>query len=166
MYKIVCCFLLALHTLAQTHETPTVIYLVRHAEKVTTDPTAKDPTLIEQGLQRAESLAKKLKQAKLSAIYSTDYQRTKLTATPAANQQQLTIQLYNPKNLQDWVVPFLAQNKGKTVLIVGHSNTVLETIEALGGKRPIPQINDDEYGYFFELVIKEGGNTEVKVSQY
>jgi broad specificity phosphatase PhoE len=144
----------------------TVIYLVRHAEKVMTDPANKDPLLTEKGQQRALDLAKKLKTQKISAIYCTDYQRIKLTALPIANKQNIDIQIYDPKNLKVFVEKVLQDNKGKKVLIVGHSNTVLETIEALGGKRPIDSISDNEYDYIFKVKISEIGLVEVQVGHY
>jgi 2,3-bisphosphoglycerate-dependent phosphoglycerate mutase len=151
---------------AVAQDSPTVVYVVRHAEKITTDPNDNDPLLTEEGLKRAKKLSKKLKGIKLSAVYSTDFQRNKLTATPTANKQRLNIELYNTKNLKEWVAQVLQQNKGKNILIVGHSNTVLETIEALGGKKPIEKINDDDYNYFFEVVIGASPPVVVTVSKF
>jgi phosphohistidine phosphatase SixA len=145
---------------------PTIIYLVRHAEKVTTDPSNKDPLLTEKGQKRALDLAKKLKKQKLLAIYCTDYQRIKLTAQPIAEKQNLTIQIYDPKNLKAFAEKVLQENKGKSVLIVGHSNTVLETIEVLGGKRSVASISDNEYDYFFTVKISSEGLVEVEVGHY
>jgi broad specificity phosphatase PhoE len=159
------CLLFGLNALAQTQEA-THIYLVRHAEKITSDPTAKDPLLTEFGLKRAKALAKMFKKIKLDAIYSTDYQRTKLTATPVATKQNITIKMYSPKNLKDWAKGVLEENKGKNILVVGHSNTLLETIEALGGQRPFASIADQEYDYFFRVTIKENQQLEVEVLHY
>jgi broad specificity phosphatase PhoE len=145
---------------------PTIIYLVRHAEKVTTDPANKDPLLTEKGQKRALALAKKLKNQKISAIYCTDFQRIKLTGKPIAEKLNLTIQIYDPKNLKAFADKVLQENKGKKVLVVGHSNTVLETIEALGGKRPITSISDNEYDYFFTVKISVEGLVEVDFERY
>jgi broad specificity phosphatase PhoE len=158
-------FFMSVCALAQT-ETPTTIYLVRHAEKITTDPNAKDPLLTNAGLKRAKMLAKKLKKVKLNAIYSTDFQRTKLTATPIAKKQNIDIKLYNTKTLKEWAAQVLTENKGKNILVVGHSNTVLETIEALGGQRPFVAITDQEYDYFFTVTITTNGKVAVNVSHY
>jgi hypothetical protein len=50
-------------------------------------------------------------------------------------------------------------------LVVGHSNTVLEMIEALGGKTN-PSIKDQDYDYLFLLTISASGKTKVKVMHY
>jgi broad specificity phosphatase PhoE len=158
-------FILGL-TISIKAQKSTIIYLVRHAEKVTTDPTNKDPLLTEKGQKRALDLAKKIKKKKLFAIYCTDYQRIKLTAYPIAEIQNLTYQIYDPKNLKAFAEKILQDYKGKKVLIVGHSNTVLETIEALGGKRPFTAIADYEYDYFFTLKISVEGLVEMEVGRY
>ena len=145
---------------------PTIIYLVRHAEKVTTDPANKDPLLTEKGQKRSLALSKKLKNQSLSSVYCTDYQRIKLTATPIAEKQNLTLQIYNPKSLKAFAEKVMQDNNGKKVLIVGHSNTVLETIEALGGKRPIATISDNEYDYFFTVKIFAEGLVKVEFGHY
>lgn len=147
-------------------QNPTTIYLVRHAEKVTDNPANKDTLLTQKGLKRALALAKKLKNQKLSAIYCTDYQRIKLTAQPTAEKQKITLQYYNPTKLKVFVEKVLQDNQGKKVLIIGHSNTVLETIEALGGKRPIAAISDHEYDYFFTVKISAEGLVKVDFGRY
>ena len=53
------------------------------------------------------------------------------------------------------LLDLITQNaNGKSVLIVGHSNTVLETIEALGGKRPVALLTDDDYDYIFKVELE------------
>lgn len=144
----------------------TTIYLVRHAEKVTVNPKEKDPLLTEQGQQRALDLAKKLKKQKINSIFSTNYQRTKLTAKPLAEAKSIDIKIYEPKDLKAFANQLLTENEGNKILVVGHSNTVLETIEALGGKRPIPEITDQEYDYLFTVQVKKGGEVKVAVEHY
>ena len=158
-------FILGISISAKSQK-PTIIYLVRHAEKVTTDPAEKDPLLTEKGQKRSLDLAKKLKKQKISAIYCTDYQRIKLTAQPISEKLNRDISIYNPKNLKAFAEKVLQENRGKKVLIVGHSNTVLETIEALGGKRPIATISDNEYDYFFTLKINAEDLVEVDFEHY
>lgn len=144
----------------------TIIYVVRHVEKVTADPNNKDPFITDKGQQRSVDLANKLKKSKLSAVYSTNFQRTKLTVKPIADEQSLTVKIYDPKQIKSFVSIILQENKGGKILIVGHSNTVLETIEALGGERPIPEIKDQEYDYFFTVKVANDGTVTVKMKHY
>ncbi|MFB0909787.1 MAG: phosphoglycerate mutase family protein [Flavobacterium sp.] len=147
-------------------EKSTRIYLVRHAEKITSNLTDNDPLLTDSGTKRATALFKKLKQKPLTSIYSTDYKRTKNTAMPTAEKRGKEIKLYNATDLNAAAATILKENNGKQVLVVGHSNTVLETIEALGGQRPIPSIEDQDYDYLFILTIATSGKTKVKVMHY
>jgi broad specificity phosphatase PhoE len=147
-------------------ELPTMIYLVRHAEKITSDPKDSNPSLTENGNKRAIALAERLKQKPLNTIYSTNYKRTRSTAIPTAENQKKKINLYDAKNLKLAAAIILKENKGKQALVVGHSNTILETIEALGGQRPIPTIEDQEYDYLFLVTISTRGKIKVKVMHY
>jgi phosphohistidine phosphatase SixA len=157
--------LLSLNTRAQSNSA-TSIYLVSHAEKITDDPTNKDPALTKSGKNRAVALVKTLKTTTIYNIYSTNYKRTTATAMPLAKKLKKEIKVYDLKELKTEAETILKDNKGKNALIVGHSNTVLETIEALGGKRPIDSISDQEYDYLFKLSIAQDGTTNVKVMHY
>lgn len=158
-------FFISLTATAQSNS-PTTFYLVRHAEKVTDDPSNKDPMLTENGENRAIALAKAFNKIELNNIYSTNYKRTTATATPLAKKQRKEIKIYDLKKLKTEVEAILKDNKGKNALIVGHSNTVLEMIEALGGKRPITAISDQEYDYLFQLIIGTDGTSDVNVMHY
>ena len=54
------------------------------------------------------------------------------------------------------------QASGKSVLIVGHSNAVLETIEAFGGERPVKLLTDDDYDYLFKIELEVSKPTVVR----
>ncbi len=140
------------------------IFIVRHAEKVTTDPADKDPELSAEGKQRALDLAASFKDIRLDEIYATKYKRNRQTASPLAEQKKLAVKIYDSK-MQQAFADSLLKLKGKNMLIVGHSNTVLELIEALGTARPLQQLSDDDYDYFFEVTINKG-KAFVKTSQY
>ncbi|WP_343530800.1 phosphoglycerate mutase family protein [Pedobacter sp.] len=141
------------------------VWIVRHAEKDTSDPKDKDPDLSGAGAQRAEALKKELKSQRLDTIFSTDYKRTKLTGFPLADITGISIQTYDPSKGAQLAKSLKMNAAGKKILIIGHSNTILELIEAFGAKRPVPSIADDEYDYLFSLTIK-GGKVEVKTDKY
>lgn len=145
-------FLLSLHLCIIASAQKTTVWIVRHAEKDTAFINRQDPDLTATGQQRALDLAAYLQNEPVVNVYSTDTKRTRHTA----KYVKAPIEVYNPKNLTG-LLDLISQNtKGKSVLIVGHSNTVLETIEALGGKRPVPLLTDDDYDYIFKVEIEAG----------
>ncbi len=104
-----------------TSEETTTYYLIRHAEKDRTDKTNRNPNLNYKGLERAKKWAEYFKNIDLDAVYSTKYNRTMQTAKPTAESKNLEIINYNPRNMYDSI--FQKNTKGKTILVVGHSNT-------------------------------------------
>ena len=130
--------------------TKKTVWIVRHAEKDTAFVNRQDPDLTATGRQRALDLAAYLQNEVIVKVYSTDTKRTKQTA----KYFKAPLEIYNPKNLTG-LLDLITQNaNGKSVLIVGHSNTVLETIEALGGKRPLMLLTDDDYDYIFKIELE------------
>lgn len=141
------------------------VWIVRHAEKDVSDPKDRDPDLSSQGAERAEALKKELRGQKIDSIFSTDYKRTKLTGFPLADITGISIKTYEPTKADELVKSLKENATGKKILIIGHSNTVLELIEAFGAKRPVPSVSDDEYDYLFSLTIK-GDKVDVKTDKY
>jgi len=139
------------------------VYVVRHAEKLTDD--AKDPGLSEIGSERAIDLMKELRGQKIDSIYTTNYKRTKLTAFPLADKIGISMKTYNPADQKALAKQLIENAQGKRILIVGHSNTVLEIIEAFGAEKPVKELTDDDYDYIFEVTVK-GTKADVKASRY
>ena len=141
------------------------VYVVRHAEKLTDDATDKDPGLSELGAERAVDLMKELRGQKIDSIYTTNYKRTKLTAFPLADKIGISMKTYNPAAHKTLAKQLITNAAGKRILIVGHSNTVLEIIEAFGAEKPVKELTDDDYDYIFEVTVK-GTKAEVKANRY
>ena len=149
LYKCIL-FMLSLHLCMIATAQKTTVWIVRHAEKDTAYVNRQDPDLTATGQQRALDLAAYLQKENIIKVFSTDTKRTKQTA----KHVKAPLEIYNPKNLTGLLEVLNQQVKGKSVLIVGHSNTVLETIEALGGKRPVPLLTDDDYDYIFKIELE------------
>lgn len=130
----------------------TTIFLVRHAEKATDDPS--DPNLTQAGHMRAQRLAEMLAWAEVDAIFSTPYRRTQQTAGPLAVENQLTIQEYDPRD-GDFARRLLQEEVGKTILVVGHSNSTPALVNALLGEQRFRQLDESEYDKLF-IVQKIG----------
>jgi 2,3-bisphosphoglycerate-dependent phosphoglycerate mutase len=158
---LICC-LFAFHNLKAQH---TKIYVLRHAEKNTSDPKDKNPSLSPEGQERANNLVSRLSKEKIDAIFTTNYKRTIETVQPLATAQKASIHKYNPaypKTLSDLIKKDYA---GKTVLIVGHSDTVLELLEAFGVKRPMERLTDSDYDNLF-LVTIDGTESKVAAEKF
>jgi phosphohistidine phosphatase SixA len=139
----------------------TTYYLIRHAEKDRSDPSNSNPSLTDDGQQRAERWAAYFKAKNLNAVYSTNYNRTQETATPTAQMLDVSIQSYDPRNLFD--EGFQKETKGKTVLVVGHSNTTPQFANAIIGRdSKLEDMSDTENGIVY-IVIVEGETKSVTI---
>lgn len=165
MKKLAFIFLIALAAQTTFAQKTLKVYIVRHAEKLTVNPTDKDPELSEEGKLRADALLKRLKGNNIDSIFTTNYKRTKLTAFPLADKIGLAIKTYEPGEIKGLAQLWKKNAAGKNILVVGHSNTVLEIIEAFGGVRPVKVLSDDDYDYLFELSVKDN-KVDVKVNRY
>ena len=136
---LICTFLFISSSCYSQEET--IYYLIRHAEKLRIDITDKNPKLNYEGVKRADAWKEVFTNVKLDAVYSTDYNRTKLTAKPTADSKNLPIFLYDPKDM--YSESFQHKTKGKAVLVVGHSNTTHVFANKVLGRDEYNQINDD-----------------------
>lgn len=137
-----------------------VIYMVRHAEK---DVVPKnDPPLTTDGVIRSVDLTSWFKNIEIDTVFSTDFVRTKETAKPLAEAKGLEISKYEAKDFKGFAKQ-LKEMEVDSILIVGHSNTILEQIEALGFEKPQEEIRENEYDKIFELRF---ASNEVKVHTY
>ncbi|NVJ89987.1 MAG: histidine phosphatase family protein [Flavobacteriaceae bacterium] len=121
MRKYLLGFLFLSFLLQSCSSQETTYYLIRHAEKDRSDTSNNNPNLSKKGQQRAQNWANYFSDIDLDAVYSTNYNRTIQTATPTAESKNLEILKYDPRNM--YTDDFQKDTEGKTVLIVGHSNT-------------------------------------------
>jgi phosphohistidine phosphatase SixA len=144
----------------------TVIYIVRHGEKDTSDPKNADPDLNAEGKERAAALAQVLRKVKLAAVFSTKYKRTQQTAAPAAQHAGVPVQTYEAQDLKTLTETIRSQYENRKVLVTGHSNTILEIAEAFGAKRPVEKLSDEDYDLLLKVTIKKDGTAEITAEHY
>lgn len=108
----------------------TKIYLVRHAEK----ESGNDPVLTANGNKRAGDLMRKLKNENVERIYVTQYKRTQMTGDSLRIQLGIDTVHYKADTTgEDIYNKIIAKaDGGKTILIIGHSNTILRIIKKFG----------------------------------
>lgn len=147
---------------------PTVVIVVRHAEKA--PAPANDPVLDSTGTRRAEMLRDVVRDANIAAVYTTPYARTRLTAEPVTKALGLTSAVVDIKggtaaHVQAVADRVLAEQRGGTTLVVGHSNTVPLIVRALGGSAP-DQLEDHEYDNLFIVTIPASGQVTTVRARY
>jgi len=132
----------------------TKIYLVRHAEK----QSGTDPALTEKGYKRAGALLQTLKHKHLHHIYVTQYKRTQMTGDSLRIQLSIdTVHYAADTTGEDVYNKIIANNEaGKTILIIGHSNTIPKIIKKLGATDyNTSTIPDAEYDNLYLITYKK-----------
>jgi len=164
LLSMLCGLLLGLAT-AAARPPRTTIYLVRHGEKDLT-PGLADPPLTPSGEARAQLLAKQLAKRHPAALFTTDTRRTRATLAPLAQATGLVPEVYRAQEPATLASHLRQDYAGKTVVVVGHSNTLLPLLTALG-VAPLPgEIRDEEYNYLFKVTLREGQPARLIMSRY
>lgn len=136
---------------------PTTYYLIRHAEKDKSDKSNRNPHLTIKGKQRAENWAKVFKDVKFDMVYSTDYYRTIETANPIAASKDIEVSIYNARDID--LESFKKITNGKTVLIVGHSNTTPNIANGLLGEKKYKMIDATNNANLYIVSITKDTNS-------
>ena len=146
-----------------TDEVATVstFYFIRHAEKDRSNAENVDPELSQKGLGRAMHWAEILNDVDLDVIYSTDFNRTSMTAAPISVKKNIDVQYYDPRTID--IEQFKTENLGKKVLVVGHSNTTPDFVNKLIGEEKHKQIDDSENGNLYMVQFVNNTVTDTKL---
>lgn len=142
-----------------------MVILVRHAERADAGAApgaamtaSPDPELSDAGKARAQALVAMLKDAGITAIYTTEFRRTIDTALPLSDALKVMTTTVSSRD-QAALIEKLKAHTGGAVLVVGHSNTVPAIIKALGG--PAFTIAENEYDNLF-FVAPGGVTTRIR----
>ena len=126
-------------------------YLIRHAEKVRTDPKNEDPNLNEKGLMRSKTWEAYFEPIQIDEIYTTDYLRTKQTILPTAEMKMISPKIYDENTI--YSEEFLKETNGKNILIVGHSNTIPYLANNLIDEEKFTDMDDSDNATLFKVTI-------------
>ncbi len=151
--------LVACQESAAQQEEVTTFILVRHAEKAADG--SEDPPLTDVGMQRAEALAKLLSSTPIDAVFSTGYKRSLETARPVAQQNKQEIQHYAPHQEKALLEQLKKKYAGKTVLMVGHSNTIPGIVNLLMGEEKLQDLQESEYDKVLIVNQHSGGQAHL-----
>ena len=116
------------------------VYLIRHAEKDRSDPLNKNPHLNEKGIERSLLWNGYFENKEVNSIYSTNYNRTIESVLPVSITKGIKPIIYSASNIN--YESFLKKEKGNTVIVVGHSNTIPSFVNKLIKDDYYKQIND------------------------
>jgi len=141
----------------------TTVILVRHAEKASQEDASP---LTPAGTERAKELARVLAAVKIDAIYMTQFRRVQDTAAPVAQALGITPLVRNTgaTYAADLAKEIREQHRGQTVLVVGHSNTTVAVMKALGVD--VPKIEESEFDNFYVLTDVDGAAPKVVALRY
>lgn len=140
-------FLLSLVISASIGLAQPVVVIVRHAEKAA---DGNDPDLSAAGRARAEALARILKDAGITAIFTSEFKRTQETAAPIAKSFGVTAIVVPAKDATA-LAARLKELRGNA-LVVGHGNTIPDLIKALGIETTI-EIPENDYTELLIVVL-------------
>lgn len=136
-------------------------YFIRHAEKDRSDSENIDPELTQKGLGRAMHWAEILRDVPLDAVYTTDFERTAMTAAPTSVKNDITVQFYDSEAVD--IEQFKADNLGKNVLIVGHSDSTPDFVNKIIGEEKYPEMEDSDNGSLFIVQLANENATSQRL---
>lgn len=143
-----------------------MVVVVRHAEKAS--QTERDPALSEAGWARAWALDSVLRDARVSAIIVTPFRRNRETASLVAKRHLTTLTVVPVDGgvaAHAYAVALAAAKHDGVVLVIGHSNTVMPIVRALGGPT-LPDLCDGTYAELFAVSMTTGDGSRVVRSRY
>ena len=146
----------------------TAVFLVRHAEKAT---GVEDPSLTSEGRVRAQALAHVLADAGIETIYSTEFSRTRETAEAVSKATGLEVRIFPVGDrsvdafIEDMATDILDRQTGRTVLVVGHSNTVPALMRALGATKAT-DLTEKDYDDLFLVELEDSGSVRLLQLHY
>ncbi len=140
----------------------TTVYVVRHAEKLTSE---SDSPLSPAGEERAIALADRLTDAKVARIYATTKLRTQQTVRVLAKQLDLEPVLTEPGAVDELVARIKTEDMGKVVLVVGHNNTVPNIVKGLSGME-VEALPETRFDRLFRVTIAADGSGTVDEERY
>ena len=154
-------FLFALAPLLLAQAT---VFVVRHADRGAEEP---DAALTAEGKARAEVLGQLLRDANITHIYTTEFQRTAQTAAPLARLANVQPEVVKQADLDQLTALVRSQWRaaGESALVVGHRASVPKIVKALSG-RDIEPLGTSEFDRLLVVTLFPNGKTNVVTLRY
>jgi phosphohistidine phosphatase SixA len=149
-------------------ESTRVVIVVRHTEKAKDDP--KDPTLSDEGKERARRLDELLAGERVTHLFATHYRRTQLTLAPLAERIGKKVVVFDANDKTSLLEALRALPGGSVAVVAGHSDTVPGIVRALGGEvRGVsetgegPKLEDHAYDRLFIVILGSDGRARFTI---
>lgn len=133
-------------------------YVMRH---LNTPQGATDPDLTAEGQANARLLPAWFENDPPATIYVSSTKRAQQTAAPLAQALRITPKIYDPSNTPALIQ--MVKAEPGSVLIVGHSNTVPDIVQQLGGTRPDP-ISHPQFGDIWHISGANGSTLRLSLA--
>jgi broad specificity phosphatase PhoE len=143
-------------------DAPLTVFVVRHAEK---GPENPDPSLTEAGLRRAAALAKTLTDARVGALFASEFKRTQETLAPLARATGLTTVVVPAGTMDSLIARLRALPPGSRAVVSSHSNLVHLIVERLSGQQ-MPMLTDADYDRMVVVTVQGDGRGQAIVLRY
>lgn len=154
MKKLIFLFVLLISVVTfsqETQKTITKIIVVRHAEKA--DDGTKNPPLSPEGLARSERLSAMLSDLKIDKLYATPFLRTHQTLTPLSKKFNIPIDKYEASDVS-FAEQLLLNEKGKTIVVAGHSNSSPTLVNRLIKKEAYQKLDESVFSKIWILTFE------------
>ena len=129
------------------------VFLLRHADRL---DDSQDTMLSKAGEVRAQLLARLLKDAGITTIYTSQWQRTIKTAEPLASALKIKPVSIPAADRDGLFSRIRTENRDEIVWIVGHDKSIPPLLKMSGHPEAIT-IAPTEYDNLFMLVPKDTG---------
>ena len=154
--------LLAPRSSLTAQDAPLTVFIVRHAEK---GPENPDPSLTETGRKRADALARVLMDARVTALFASEFKRTQETLAPLAKATGLTTMVISAGQMDAQIAALRALPPGSRAVVASHSNLVHLLVERLSGQA-VPPLNDLDYDRLVVVTVRGDGKGEAVILRY
>jgi broad specificity phosphatase PhoE len=143
------------------------VILVRHAElqgQLMAQPA--DTPLSEDGQARARRLAEMLQPAGITAVYASEFMRSRATAAPLAERLGLAVTVVPKAESATLAERLRREQAAGTVLVVAHSDTLPLLMSGYGLAPEAGRVGSTDYGQVFLLTPAATGPATLLRLQY
>lgn len=141
---------------------PVTVFIVRHAEK---GPEPGDPGLTPAGEARAGALVRVLEDAEITALFATEFRRTRETVAPLGRKVGLETTIVPAREVDRLVEQLAAPPAGSRAVVASHSNLVHLIAGKLAGTG-VPELTEADYDRLYVVTVLERGRGSVVVLRY